>query len=224
MNNPLTPTNADLRSYTWLKLDYARLFASEFFAMANDSEFRAAFILWCKSMQQLPAGSLPDNDLALAGWTGKSPKQWARIKKIALHGWVLASDGRLYHPVLAEVVNEILRKEDSKNVVAPKILEKHIQQHFYSNLSNYLPLAKKVNVYFKPGHLPDGFVVLPNTENPIPVEIKLNLFNLAAERQLRRYMHEYSSHVGVAVAPRFYDQSAQDIIYVQVAKDEVSIQ
>ena len=31
MISPLVPKNADLRSYTWLKLDYARLFASEFF-------------------------------------------------------------------------------------------------------------------------------------------------------------------------------------------------
>jgi len=114
MMSPLVPKDADLRSYTWLKLDYSRLFASEFFAMANDAEFRAAFILWCKSMQQLPAGSLPNNDKALAGWCGKNVKQWAKIKDMALHGWQLADDGRLYHPVLAEVVNDILSKSDSK--------------------------------------------------------------------------------------------------------------
>lgn len=114
MISPLVPKNADLRSYTWLKLDYARLFASEFFAMANDAEFRAAFILWCKSMQQIPAGSLPNNDKALAGWCGKSLKQWAKIKDMALHGWQEADDGRLYHPVLAEVVNDILFKTDAK--------------------------------------------------------------------------------------------------------------
>ena len=114
MISPLVPKDADLRSYTWIKLDYSRLFASEFFAMANDAEFRAAFILWCKSMQQLPAGSLPNNDKALAGWCGKSLKQWAKIKDMALHGWQEADDGRLYHPVLAEVVNDILFKTDAK--------------------------------------------------------------------------------------------------------------
>lgn len=115
MISPLVPKDADLRSYTWLKLDYSRLFASEFFAMANDAEFRAAFILWCKSMQQLPAGSLPNNDKVLAGWTGKNKNQWAKIKEVALHGWQLADDGRLYHPVLAEVVNDILNKADGKS-------------------------------------------------------------------------------------------------------------
>lgn len=115
MISPLVPKDADLRSYTWLKLDYSRLFSSEFFAMANDAEFRAAFILWCKSMQQLPAGSLPNNDKALAGWCGKNVKQWVKIKDMALHGWQLADDGRLYHPVLAEVVNDILNKTDSKS-------------------------------------------------------------------------------------------------------------
>lgn len=114
MISPLVPKDADLRSYTWIKLDYSRLFASEFFAMANDAEFRAAFILWCKSMQQLPAGSLPNNDKVLAGWCGKSLKQWAKIKDMALHGWQEADDGRLYHPVLAEVVNDILFKTDAK--------------------------------------------------------------------------------------------------------------
>src|SRR5206468_1546129 len=35
-----------------------------------------------------------------------SPAEWERIKDLALDGWVRCSDGRLYHPVVAEKARE----------------------------------------------------------------------------------------------------------------------
>jgi hypothetical protein len=100
---PLTPSNADLRDFPYLPLDIARLFGSHFHARANDAEWRAGVTLWLKSFHQVPAASLPDDELALARLAelGPNVKVWRKVAKVALHGWMKASDGRLYHPVVA---------------------------------------------------------------------------------------------------------------------------
>ncbi|HGM8473132.1 TPA: DUF1376 domain-containing protein [Pseudomonas aeruginosa] len=83
-----------------MPLDIARLFGSEFHARASDGEWRAGLTLWLKSYHQVPAGSLPDDDVALARLAeyGRDLKSWRAVKDGALHGWVKCSDGRLYHP------------------------------------------------------------------------------------------------------------------------------
>jgi len=105
---PLTPPGCDLRDFPFLPIDIARLFGSEFHALANDSEWRAGITLWLKSFHQVPAASLPDDDVALARLAelGRDIKTWKRLRDRALHGWMKCSDGRLYHPVVAEKVQE----------------------------------------------------------------------------------------------------------------------
>lgn len=102
--DPLTPPECDLRDFQFIPLDIVRLFGSEFHGQANDSEWRAGVTLWLKSFHQVPAASLPDDDrqLARAAELGTDVKKWKKLKEIALHGWVRANDGRLYHPVVAE--------------------------------------------------------------------------------------------------------------------------
>ncbi|WP_232027560.1 YdaU family protein [Acidithiobacillus ferridurans] len=106
LSSPPVPADIDLRSYCWMKLDLSRLHSSDFIHLANNEEFGAAVKLWTESMRQVPAGSLPNDDkilACLAGYRG-SPRRWMKVKTIALHGFSLCSDGRLYHPVLAEMV------------------------------------------------------------------------------------------------------------------------
>ena len=89
-----------------MKLDLSRLHSSDFIHLASNEEFGAAVKLWTESMRQVPAGSLPNDDKilsSLAGYRG-SPRRWMKVRTIALHGFSLCSDGRLYHPVLAEMV------------------------------------------------------------------------------------------------------------------------
>lgn len=103
--DPPIPDDVDLRSNTWMKLDLSRLQSSDFIHLANNEEFGAAIKLWTESMRQLPAGSLPNNDKiisSLAGYATPS-KRWQKVKPMAMHGFTLCSDGRWYHPVLAEM-------------------------------------------------------------------------------------------------------------------------
>lgn len=97
---PLVPADVDLRGLPWMRLDTARLLDSDLFALSTGDEFKAAVALWSKSWTQLPAGSLPTDDRILAELS--RAKKWPKVRAMALRGWVECSDGRLYHPVVAE--------------------------------------------------------------------------------------------------------------------------
>lgn len=100
---PLTPAHCDVKGMPSMLLDVDRLIESDTAMMANDSEFRAAFYLWARSWKQSPAGSLPNDDRILASLSGMG-ERWPKVRDVALRGWVLCSDGRLYHPVVVEKV------------------------------------------------------------------------------------------------------------------------
>lgn len=101
MTEPLVPPEVNLRGLPWMRLDTTRLLDSDLFAMSNGDEFKAAVALWCKSWTQQPAASLPTEDRVLAHLSGAGAR-WKKVKAMALRGWILADDGRLYHPVVAE--------------------------------------------------------------------------------------------------------------------------
>jgi uncharacterized protein DUF1376 len=85
----------------------ARLFGSEFFALATLEERAVGMTLWFQSWHQLPAGSLPSEDKHLAYLAHCDfETTWPRVREMALHKWVKCSDGRLYHPVIANEVSK----------------------------------------------------------------------------------------------------------------------
>lgn len=108
MSAPLTPADCDLRDFAFMPLDIVRVFGSEFHATANDAEWRAGVTLWLKSFHQVPAGSLPDDDIVLARLAelGRNLRGWRKVRPVAMRGWRRCDDGRLYHPVVAEKVND----------------------------------------------------------------------------------------------------------------------
>lgn len=105
---PLVPADVDLRDFGFMPLDITRLFGSRFHAIATDAEWRAGVTLWAKSFHQVPAASIPGDDIELCRLAelGRDLKAWRKVRDVALHGWVKCSDGRLYHPVVAEKANE----------------------------------------------------------------------------------------------------------------------
>ncbi|MDP3377029.1 MAG: DUF1376 domain-containing protein, partial [Brevundimonas sp.] len=99
---PLTPLQCDLRGLPYMPLDCARLLESDTYALTTGDEFKAALTLWCRSWSQAPAASLPDSERILAKWSGVSLSEWRQVREQALRGWLRCTDGRLYHPVVAE--------------------------------------------------------------------------------------------------------------------------
>ncbi len=101
---PLTPSDLDLRDFDWMPLQVVRLRDSGIVIVASAEAFRAAVLLWCAAWHQVPAASLPSDEkmlCSLAGF-GRDVKTWRTLSADALHGFVECSDGRLYHPVIAE--------------------------------------------------------------------------------------------------------------------------
>lgn len=90
----------------WMPLDTTRLLDSTLYDKAPGDAFKAAVGLWCKAWWQQPAASLPNDDQALAKMIGVSPQKWRTVKEWALHGFVLCTDGRFYHPIIAEKARE----------------------------------------------------------------------------------------------------------------------
>jgi len=105
MTDPMTPPECDLRGMPFMPVDLVRLFDSDIYALSTGDEFKAAFTLWGKAFLQVPAGSLPTDDRILAHLSGAGSR-WAKVKDMALRGWVECSDGRLYHAVVSEKARE----------------------------------------------------------------------------------------------------------------------
>ena len=127
---PLTPADCNLKDFTFMPLDVNRLRDSDLASLSNGNEFRSAVLLWCASWHQVPSASLPDDDVVLAKLAGYGfvVREWKKVKKGALRGWVKCSDGRLYHPVVAEKAREAW---DSKH------------QHAYDKLADRIRKKNK---------------------------------------------------------------------------------
>ncbi len=110
---PLTPPDCNLRGLPFMPLHTERLLDSDMMALSTGEEFKTALRLWCKSWNQEPAASLPDDDRILAHLAGKELPAWRKVKDMALRGFVKCSDGRLYHPVIAaEAIKAMAKREE----------------------------------------------------------------------------------------------------------------
>ncbi len=100
-----------------MPLDVVRLRDSDLAATRSAEECWCALLLWCASWHQMPAASLPNDDRVLASLAGfgRAVEAWRAVRDGALHGWVLCSDGRLYHPVVAEKAIEAVSKRHQKS-------------------------------------------------------------------------------------------------------------
>lgn len=101
---PLVPPEVDLRTLPYMPLDVVRLRDCETALIASGEGFRAAVMLWCASWHQIPAASLPSDERALThlAGLGRDVASWRAIREEALRGFIECSDGRLYHPTVAE--------------------------------------------------------------------------------------------------------------------------
>lgn len=123
---PPVSADTDLRHFPKMPIFVQRLLDSKFNSISNDAEWRAGVTLWMKSWFQLPAGSLPNDDaelVKLSGY-GENIEGWIRVKAQALHGWFICTDGRLYHKVVAEVVNDAIKFSKKQSDTALKGWEK----------------------------------------------------------------------------------------------------
>ncbi|ROR02814.1 uncharacterized protein DUF1376 [Delftia acidovorans] len=109
--DPMVPCDCDLSDFPFMPLDVARLRDSDLAANETPDACWAAVLLWSAAWHQVPAGSMPDNDAWIAkqaGYAlrGRIDPKWKRVREGAMRGWVLCSDGRYHHAVVAEKVRD----------------------------------------------------------------------------------------------------------------------
>ncbi len=102
---PMNSKDIDLRGSEWMPLPGREFFKGEFYdlAFADPRAGLAGLKLWWEAWNQCPAGSLPNDDHQIARMAdyGRDVRGWLKVKAIALHGFILCSDGRLYHPTIS---------------------------------------------------------------------------------------------------------------------------
>lgn len=103
---PMSTPDCDLRGFEWMPFNAVDLLDSKLWLEGDGWECKAAISLICKSWRQVPAGSLPNSDTALAQLA--CVPDWTHVRTMALQEWVLCSDGRLYHPIVAKKAMEAL--------------------------------------------------------------------------------------------------------------------
>lgn len=106
---PLVPPEVTLRGMPYMPMHGDRLFKSTTWIEASSDAKVAALRLWWHAFaHEEPAASLPDNDQLLAEHSGlgTAVRAWRKVKAQAMRGWIKCSDGRWYHPVVAEFALE----------------------------------------------------------------------------------------------------------------------
>lgn len=102
---PLVPPEVDLRDFPYMPLHVERLRRSKAWLRAKKNPEIGFYMLnlWAGSWHERPAGSLENDDETLAELAMCSDAKWPKVKEAAMRGWIECTDGRLYHPVVAEV-------------------------------------------------------------------------------------------------------------------------
>lgn len=93
------------------ELDCERIAQSDTWALASTRQRPLLLMLWFIAWQQTPCGSLPADDVLIAARLGLDADAFQSDKAILLRGWAEASDGRLYHPVITELVLEMMGRK-----------------------------------------------------------------------------------------------------------------
>jgi len=101
---PLVPAHVDLSDFPFMPLMIAKLKQSRAWLICKRRPEMAFYLIniWTASWHARPAGSLEDDDLVLADLAMCTDDVWQEVRADALRGWIKCSDGRLYHPVIAE--------------------------------------------------------------------------------------------------------------------------
>lgn len=108
MSEPIVPSEVDLRDFPYMPLQIERLRRSKAWLRAKKQPELAFYMLnlWTASWHELPAASLENDDEVLADLAMCPENKWPKVKEAVLRGWIAADDGRLYHPIVAEVAME----------------------------------------------------------------------------------------------------------------------
>lgn len=106
---PLIAGDVDLRDFQRIWINIPRLMKSKTWlgAKRNPELGFYAMNLWLRAWNEVPAGSIEDDDDVLADAAMCNPERWAAVKTEVLRSWKLCTlDGRWYNPTVCEIAQE----------------------------------------------------------------------------------------------------------------------
>jgi len=113
-NDRHPPYPPDVKFKGWrLELDMEQVAQSDTWALAKPSQRPWLLMLWAVAWQQVPCGSMPDDDELVAAKLGLKEEEFKTMKRSLFRGWWLASDGRLYQETLTSRVLDMIDKRES---------------------------------------------------------------------------------------------------------------
>lgn len=133
---PDPPYPVDVRAKGWVfELDITRVKNSDTWTITPVELRPWLLMLWACSWERAPAGSLPSDDEVIAAIIGMPWTQFAAHRSFLMRGWYLCSDGRMYHPVITELVEKMMgsrrkdreRKALRSKSIADRLVEPPIQ-------------------------------------------------------------------------------------------------
>lgn len=214
---PPVPADCDLNDFQYMELDVRRLRDSKFASTPNGDAFRAGVVLWCAAWHQVPAASLPDDDVELASLAGYgrmpfSVREWKKVRDEALSGFVKCSDGRLYHMVIAE-----------KALAAHASKERYAYKKFTDRLRKENAAREKAGKpsfgiptfeQWKSGAYPHGIPPEdPSFSAGIPTENALNREGEGTEREREREIIYSEANASGADAPKPAQDMTRDELW-----------
>lgn len=103
---PLVPAECDLTGFEFMPLEIERLRKSKAWLRARRIPFLAFHLLnmWMRAFTESPAGSIENDDDTLADAASCAPETWPSMREEVMRGWILCTDNRWHHPVVAEKV------------------------------------------------------------------------------------------------------------------------
>jgi hypothetical protein len=127
-SDPLVPAEVDLTDFPFMPIMIARLKQSRAWLACKRKPELAFYMLnlWTASWHARPASSLENDDDVLADLAMCAPQAWKKVKADVMRGWVSCSDGRLYHPVVAErALDAWMQRLNSRRLSAAGNAKRH---------------------------------------------------------------------------------------------------
>lgn len=110
---PPYAATANMRKFDSLMMNVKTVTSGELALSSPLPVFKAVILLQMEAWQQLPAGSLPNDDLALSRLSSLGP-EWPQYKRQCMRGWYLANDNRLYSDDMTQRVLNGLRLQEKE--------------------------------------------------------------------------------------------------------------
>ena len=133
--DPPYPSITKLNGYE-PRIDWQRIRASKTWRLCPADQRNNLLRLWLESWNEYPCGSWEDDDELIAAAIDVPVRVFKAHKDILMRGWRRHSDGRFYHPFIAE---KVLQMVDSRKSTAKRVAEwrNKKNQELMGNVTRY---------------------------------------------------------------------------------------